>query len=262
MSLLKELGISKVQLKRIVEGKKYKPKIIKQHLTDTELEFGVVSDTHLCSTKECLNELHTFYAILKKMGVEMVLHAGDILSATNVYRGQENEIHTFGFKRQSEYVIKYYPKIEGIKSYYILGNHDLVYWKACGVDVGETISAKREDMIYLGQDKADLTIGKVKIKLFHPGGGTAYADSYHLQKTINSLESGNKPHILIMGHYHRSLYLNDRNVNGLLAGTFEGQTTFQLRKNINPRIGGWTIKVRLDKRGDLVSFQPSWIPFF
>lgn len=262
--ILKELGITKFQLARVVKGKTYKPKIIKKQITDKIFKFGIVSDTHLCSTEERLDELHTFYKICQKVGIDTILHAGDLVSGTNLYRGQENEIHTFGFKRQSEYVIKNYPNLECIKTYFITGNHDLDYWKRAGVDIGEIIASKRPDMIYLGQDRADIIISNVKIRLFHPGGGTAYADSYHLQRTIASLEAGHKPQILIMGHYHRTLYLFDRNVHGFLAGTFEGQTTFQLRKRINPMVGGWTVECRLaeDERNSVVAITPCWIPFF
>ena len=260
----KEFGLNDKQVRRILMGKYGRPRILRRAITDKTFNFGIVSDTHLCSIEERLNELHTFYEICRKKGIKYVVHAGDVVSGSNVYRGQENEIHTFGFKRQADYAIKNYPLVKGIETFFICGNHDLDYWKRAGVDIGEIITAKRPDMVYLGQDQADVVLGNVRIRLFHPGGGTAYADSYHLQRTIAALEAGTKPQILIMGHYHRTLYLFDRNVHGFLGGTFEGQTTFQLRKRINPMIGGWTVKCHIakDKYNSVVSITPCWIPFF
>lgn len=120
--LLKELGISKEQLKRIVSGRKSNPRILKQELSDNTFMFGIVSDTHLCSIHEKLNELSTFYEICRKEGIETIVHAGDLLCGVQVYRGQEQEIHTFGAKKQVDYVVKNYPMIYGIKTYFITGN--------------------------------------------------------------------------------------------------------------------------------------------
>lgn len=262
--LLEEVGLTKAQFLRVLAGRKRKPTIKPIAITDKVCTFGVVSDTHLCSNEEALDELHTFYDICARQGIQHVLHAGDLVAGTNVYRGQENEIHTYGFARQLAYAVKNYPSVPGVTTHFICGNHDLVYWVRAGVDFGEALAAKRPDMIYLGQDRADVTIGTVKVRLIHPGGGNAYADSYHLQRNIASLEGGAKPHVLIMGHYHRSLYLFNRNVHGLLGGTFEKQTTFQMRKNIAPTVGGWTIKARIasDKHDSVVAITPTFIPFF
>lgn len=90
-----------------------------------------------------------------------------------MYHGQENEVHTFGATGQAEYVIKNYPKVAGITTYFCNGNHDLSWWKRSGVDTGDLISAGREDMIYLGQYFGEVELSGVKIHLMHPDGGGA-----------------------------------------------------------------------------------------
>lgn len=262
--LLEKYGITESQLNSILSRKKFTPKILTNQFTETEYEFGVVSDTHLCSTEEKINELHTFYAICKKMGVKVIVHAGDLVAGQGIYRGQENEIHTFGADKQANYAIKHYPKEDGIITYFITGNHDLATYKQSGVDVGSIIANKRPDMQYIGQYQADLVIDSLKIRLLHPDGGGAYALSYRLQKIAEQITSGQKPHILIGGHTHTSLYFFYRNIHIISAGCFEGQTSFLVRKGINPTIGGWTIKVRIanDKKKSVVAITPSFIPFF
>lgn len=57
----------------------------------TDFRIGVVSDTHLCSNEEALDELHCAYDIFKREGITTVLHAGDIVTGRGIYRGQEAE---------------------------------------------------------------------------------------------------------------------------------------------------------------------------
>jgi predicted phosphodiesterase len=264
MKILKEFGLTEPQLRKILSGNKRIPQVIKSQMTNKKFYFGVVSDTHLGSNFEKLDELHTFYSICKKMRIKNILHAGDIVAGQGIYRGQENEIHTFGATKQADYVIKKYPFIKGIKTYFITGNHCLAYWRQNGVDIGKLISEKRKDMLYLGQYQGDVFLNGIKIRLIHPDGAGAYAISYKLQKIAEQIPSGEKPQVLIAGHYHTSLYFFYRNMHLLQAGAFEGQNSYLLRKGINPSIGGWTVEVRIsgDKKGSLVAFVPCWIPFF
>lgn len=260
---LKDMGLTEEEVKKIILGRQKKPKVLDHHITDKHFEFGVVSDTHLCSTEEKLDELHTFYDICRKVGVKTVLHAGDLVSGWRVYRGQENEVKVFGAKNQAEYVIKNYPKVKGIYTYFILGNHDESWYKLAGVDIGELIAAKRDDMWYFGFYEATITLNGVKIMLHHGDGGGAYALSYKAQKYAEAIPSGSKPRVLIFGHWHTAHYFWYRNIHILNAGCFEGQTLFLRRKMLNPAIGGWIVDMRTTKKpNDVVSFKPAWIPFF
>jgi len=262
-NLIKDLGISQGQLKRILAGKNVKPRVLKKNISNKVFTVGIVADTHFCSIHEKINELHTFYAICKKEGIKYVLNAGDLVSGWGIYHGQENEVHTFGAKNQAGYVIKNYPKVEGITTYFITGNHDMSWWNKSGIDVGELISEKRNDMIYLGQYEGNLELGGVKFRLLHPDGGGSYALSYKAQKIAEQIPSGNKPHVLIFGHWHTSHYFFYRNMHIFNAGCFEGQSLFLLRKGINPIIGGWTAEIRIgrDKKGTILSMRPCFIPF-
>ena len=262
--LLDEFGVSESQVRKMLLARKSKkPKVLTRFFTNKEFRFGVVSDTHLCSTHEKLNELHTFYAICKKVGVKHVFHAGDLVAGWGIYFGQENEVHTFGAAGQADYVIRHYPKIEGITTYFITGNHCLSFFKRSGVDIGELVVAKRPDMIYLGQCQGDVEVNGIKFRLLHPDGGGAYAISYRGQKIAEQIPSGQKPDVLMLGHYHVSNYFWYRNMHILNCGSFEGQTLFLLRKGINPAIGGWICTAKKGNGRDRVlAFETSWVPFF
>jgi predicted phosphodiesterase len=267
MKKIKEdFGLSEKQVRAVLlERKKEKPKILRRYFTNKEIKFGIVSDTHLCSNYERLNELHTFYAICEKVGVSEIIHAGDIIDGNGkMYRGQLNEIHTYGVMRQVKYAVKNYPKIEGINTYFICGNHCLSFYNDNGIDIGKLIEEKREDMHYLGQYRATIQIGKAIMEVVHPAGGIAYALSYKSQKYAEQIPSGQKPNVLIFGHWHTSHYFWYRNIHILNAGCFQGQTSYLARKGLNPAIGGWicTIKEGKQKRDKIVAFEPCWIPFF
>jgi DNA polymerase II small subunit/DNA polymerase delta subunit B len=263
MENLKDLGISKRQLERIIRGRKPRIRILKKNFSDDILRIGIVSDTHLCSVQEKLNELHTFYGIMKKEGITDVVNAGDVVCGWGIYKGQENEVHTFGARNQANYVIEHYPKVKGVTTHFITGNHDQSWWNRSGVDIGELVSAKREDMVYLGQYEGNINFGGVKVRLLHPDGGGAYAISYSMQKRIESMVPGNKPDVYIEGHDHTMAYLFMRNVHGIRAGCFEGQTSFLLRKGKQPQVGGWTAEIRTgrDKKKTVLSLRATWIPF-
>ena len=142
MKILKELGLSEAQAKKILlERKRVKPKVLRRYFSDEVIRFGIVSDTHLGSLYERLDELHTFYSICKKKEIEVVLHAGDIIDGNGkMYRGHLNEIHTYGAERQVKWVEKNYPKIKGITTYFITGNHCCSFYNDNGIDVGHLSS--------------------------------------------------------------------------------------------------------------------------
>lgn len=263
--LLKKLGLSENQVKQILlENHRMSPRVLDRYLTKKNvIKFGIVSDTHLCSRQEKLNELHTFYAICKKIGVEDVLHIGDLVDGNGrIYRGQLNEIHTYGVIRQANYVIKNYPQEKGIKTFFITGNHCLSFYNENGVDIGNLIVEKRDDMIYLGQYQADIKLGRAKVRLLHHDKNPAYALSYPGQKLAEQIASGQKPDILLLGHLHSSFYFWYRNIHIFNCGTFQGQTAFLLRKGINPAIGGWICEIKEGKKDNVVALTISWIPFF
>lgn len=261
--IMQELHLSEGQVKDILLGKKQKKgRILKQSMTDEVIRFGAIGDTHACSREEKLNQLNTFYEICQKMGIKTIFHAGDILDGWGVYRGQQSEVHTFGARGQADYVASTYPKFEGITTRFICGNHDESWWKLAGIDVGELIAAKRPDMDYLGMYQADVKIGGIVIRLHHGDGGGAYALSYKGQKFAEQIPSGDKPHVLLLGHYHTAFYFWYRRIHILNVGCFQGQTLFLKRKMLNPAIGGWIVEMRISPDGkNVVAFKPAWIPF-
>ena len=215
-----------------------------------ETKFGLIGDTHLGSKFQQLTYLWDFYEYCAKQGIKTVLHAGDMTDGNGyLYRGQQFEMFLHGFREQREYVIENYPKVDGIKTYVIMGNHDESWIKSADINIVEQIAREREDIEYIGRLGAYAFIEKARAYLIHPIGGSAYAQSYKAQKFIESFSSENKPQLFFLGHWHFALQGFLRNIHYMLTGCFQAQTPYELVRGLHPAIGGWILNFDLDKDG-------------
>mgnify|MGYP000504064655 CR=1 FL=1 len=183
-----------------------------------------------------------------------------------MYRGHEYEIRIHGADNQVNYCCEVYPQVSGITTYFITGNHDLSFWKQAGIDIGTRISEKRQDLVYLGPEEADIIIkngnGQIKLRLVHPGRGSAYALSYHPQKYIEALTGGEKPNAIFMGHYHKSELLpNYRNVVLIQGGCMQSQTPYMRRQNIAAMIGFWIVEFGIEGNS-IVRLKAEFFPYY
>lgn len=242
-------------------------KIHTSYFYNDTARFGLVSDTHLGSLYCAMDNLEAAYDVFEKEGIETVYHCGDLTDGEKMYRGQEYEIFRHGCDAQVEEVVDNYPRRNGVSTHFILGNHDMSFWKRAGVNIGPKIAAARDDMFYLGVEEADIIYRqndkKVRVRLAHPGKGTAYAISYQIQKYIESLTGGAKPHVLCVGHYHKTeLIPQYRNVYAIQAGTLEKQTPFMRARNIAAMMGFWIIEFSVNIPNKVSRFKAEWFSFF
>ena len=152
-------------------------------------------------------------------------------------------------------------EVTGITTMYILGSHDESHYKNGQSTVSEWVSRCRKDMIYLGQDTGEVKINGVKIVMDHPGGGSAQSVSYKPQKRIEILESGSKPKILLIGHYHKCYYFVYRNVRGFNVPCLCDKTQFQQKQGLSNAVGAYFIDIYSDSKGNIQYIQPDEILF-
>lgn len=125
---------------------------------------GLLGDTHIGSKFYQPKLLDDYYKTAMKEGVKNFYHTGDITSGEKMYRGQDYEIYAHGFRAQAQAVVDEYPEHEGVKTYYILGNHDLSFWRTAGANISDYITPRRKDLIYIGDEEANIKISDQKIK--------------------------------------------------------------------------------------------------
>ena len=235
------------------------------------IKFGVVSDTHLNSKYERLGVLYNLYDIFKKEGIKNVFHAGNMIDG--FARFNQFDVFNTGVDEQVAYWCEKYPYREGITTHFITGDdHEGWYVQREHINIGQVMEDTardhygRQDLHHLGYIEAnvEIPIGKrpTRIRIMHPGGGTAYAMSYQPQKIIESLQGGEKPDFLIIGHYHKAESGIIRNVPYIQAGCTEDQTPFMRKKHIKAHIGGWIVELQIAPEGYINRIRTEWIRYF
>lgn len=243
---------------------------VKAYTESQLVRYGLVSDAHLGSKYEQLEKLNLMYDIFAERGITHVYDTGNWIDGEA--RFNVHDIHTHGLDNQIKYWAEHWPKRDGIITSFIAGDdHEGWYTQKYGIDIGahaERIANEmgREDLIYLGYMEHDLVLpaktGETRIRLQHPGGGSSYAISYAPQKVIESLSGGEKPHILHLGHWHKSGYFFSRNIHTVLSGCFQAQSPFMRKKRLAAHLGGWIIEFLQADNGEVLEFRPSFIPFY
>lgn len=246
----------------------HKDQIQERHIevdapVEGRIRFGMASDTHLGSKYQQLTHLRSFCKAAEEWGVDFMLHGGDVIDGIHkAHRGMEYEQFKLGSEGQSAYAVEHLPEVrkrgkgKPVPWHVIGGNHDGWAYQDTGTNILTRIALERPDFHVLGAPQADFHIGPLTIRLLHPSGGTAYARSYKLQKIVEQISSDDKPHILVMGHWHIAAHVPGyRNVEAFAVPCFQSQTPYLQTKGLAPVIGGLLWEAEYDANGlrDLTS---------
>jgi hypothetical protein len=232
---------------------------------------GITSDNHLCNRQSRLDVLHAAYDHFERQGIRTVFNAGNWIDGEA--RFNKTELLTApGMDNQLDYLIDKWPVRKGITTQYIAGDdHEGWYQQREGVEVGQYLQMRaekqgRHDLKYLGYAECDVALrcgtGAAVARIVHPGGGSAYATSYTAQKLVESYQGGEKPQVLIIGHYHKAEYGYPREVHCLQTGCTEDQSLFMRKKKIAAHVGFWEVKIKQNAQGVITRFATEWFPFF
>lgn len=234
--------------------------------------FGYVTDNHLGSKYERLDVLNRLYDIFAEEGITTVFNTGNWIDGEARFNMHDLKVH--GFDAQIRYMIEQYPQREGIVTKYIAGDdHEGWYTQKHGIDAGRTLQERaqklgRNDLEYLGYMENDVILpskdgkGQTVIRLLHPGGGSAYAISYAPQKIVESYSGNEKPHVLLVGHYHKASYDFIRGVHVVQGGTTMDQSPFMRKKRLAAHLGGWIIEFSTLPNGAIDRFRAEFFPFY
>ena len=253
------------------------------------IRFCAISDTH-CENKCCAwDELHAVYDRCVEEGITDIIHAGNLSDGPGDrgFKGHYQEVHSGCYKAYDclEYLHREYPQRDGVTTHYISSStcHEGWEFKSSGLDMGwalangctyctygrendEWVSIDpRPDMHYLGMDAFTITCGperNTRIRVMHPGGGSAYAVSYKSQKWVESLQGGTKPHLGIIGHFHKSNYFRPRDVSVLQPGCLCWQTGFMQKHNLAAEVAAWFVEMYVDAGGSVRRIKLEEMPFY
>lgn len=237
---------------------------------EVEYPIGVVSDSHNASKYERLDVLNALYDRFAEYGVETVYHAGNWIDGE--CRFNKHDIHKHGFNDQQKYFIEVYPHRAGITTHIISGDdHEGWSVQREGIDVGKSMelaarAAERQDLFDLGYMERDIRFeqegGGATLRVIHAGGGSTYATSYTSQKYAESLQGGEKPSVVVVGHFHKFDYSYPREVHMIQPGCVCDQTPWMRKKRIEAHVGGVVLWIRQADNGVFTSVKVQWMPFY
>jgi len=233
---------------------------------------GLVADTHLACKEERLAELHVMYDLFAKEGIKEVFHAGNIVDGY-VPRINGASVIVSGIDDQALYVVDNYPQRAGITTFFITGDDHEGWWQKEGFNYGwyqQQVAERegRKDLKYIGHVEGDVAIKvregarDVMLKIQHPGGGSCYARSYTGQKQVEAFQGGEKPDILVQGHYHVANYMPERNVHVIGMPGFQNQTVFARKKRLRMEVGGAILRFKTTEQGAVSRCQVEFTMFY
>lgn len=240
---------------------------------DNTFLIGACGDTHLGSKYERLDVLNDLYDRFARASVQAVYHTGNWIEGEARFNKFDLAVH--GMEAQCRYLAKHYPARPGLTTFAVAGDdHEGWYGQREGVDIGRFAEAimrreGREDWVNLGFMEAYVRLVNCNtgassvMAVVHPGGGSAYALSYSIQKIIEALDGGEKPAVGLYGHYHKLWAGNIRNVWCLQTGTTKDQDPFMRKKKIDAHVGAAIVGMEQDpETGAIIGFTPQMIRYF
>jgi hypothetical protein len=205
-------------------------------------------------------------------GVQAIFDTGNWIEGESHFN--RYELEAIGLDPQCHILARKHPRTS-IPIYAVTGDdHEGWYAKRDGLDVGRyaesIMRTEGHNWTNLGYMEAEVTLrnaksGKTsKLLVSHPGGGSAYATSYSIQKIVESFEGGEKPAVGLFGHYHKLWCGLIRNVWVAQTGTTQDQSSFQRKMKIEAHVGGipW-IELEQDPRtGAILSMTAPLVRYF
>jgi hypothetical protein len=235
-------------------------------------KFGVLGDNHLCNKHSRLDVLRAAYDRFADLGITDVYNTGNYVDGEKFFNKTELLVRP-GMQAQSDYAVQEYPQRPGITTHFIDGDdHEGWYYQREGVQFGklfeaDAIKAGRTDLHYLGYGECDIKLttpqgGEACLKVVHPGGGSAYATSYALQKLVESYQGGEKPQIIFAGHYHKYESGYPREIHVLQTACTCDQTMFLRKNKIGVHVGFCVVDFDQEEDGSIHRFTVEWNPFY
>lgn len=276
---LKENGYELIVAEDRIEITTPKPAMNEVHIHKTpaagnEIIFGALGDTHLGSKWERLDVLNTLYKDYEEQGITEVYHTGNMVEGDA--RFNKFDVKVYGIEAQTDYFLEHYPQIPGITTYYVTGDDHEGWWmQREGINYGKYLQNKaiecgRDDLVFLGHVEADVIFESPDgnpqnhrhMRVMHPGGGSSYAFSYKPQKIVEAMTGGEKPHICLIGHYHKFDVSYPREVWTVQTGCVQDQSLFMRKRQLQAHVGGCKVRMRQLEDGRLVSFAAEFTPFY
>lgn len=230
---------------------------------NNEFKFVLISDTRFGSTYQQLSILNDIYRKAYDMGYLNVIHCGNI---SNGLYGSTDPYNETCFlpdtQRQIDYIVSNYPKISGLRTYFITGKLDDKHLKDKKINIGKRIAELRDDMVYLGENSCYTKVDNSRMNIMGCSLSKSYTVSYRIQQQVDSYRSEDKPDILLMGGLLQMEKFTYRNVNCISVPSVCATTKKMNDKRYSNTVGAWFVTVKTNKYGKLDSVNAICSPYY
>jgi predicted phosphodiesterase len=251
------------ELKAIADGKSFNPEQQERpviDLTGEVVTIGFITDSHIGSKYFIRDYWTAFVKECEKEEVDYVVHAGDLIEGMSNRPDHVYSLTHIGFSDQMDYATELLSEI-GFPVFIIDGNHDRWGIKSNGIFAVKDVAARLDHVTFLGHDTGDIVINGTTWQAWHGEDGNSYATSYRLQKIVESLRGGEKPHVMLCGHTHKQGYFFERNIHVVSGGALSTQSRWMKGKRIPNHDGFHIIKACIGD-GEIKWFEPRFYPFY
>ena len=228
---------------------------------NNEFRFVAIADTRLGSKSQQLSILNDIYKKAIDMGIHNVILCGNISAGLKPIDDDEANF-IYDTQAQIDYIVKNYPKYEGITTYFISGKLDDKHMRVNNMNIGKRIADARDDMVYLGEDICDINIDRVKMQVINSKLNKTYTSSYRVQQTVDAYRSEDKPDVLLYGGLLQMEKFSYRDVKCISVPSVCATDREMKTKRYANTIGAWYISVKNDSKGRLLSINAIDSPYY
>jgi hypothetical protein len=238
---------------------------------DNTFCFGAFGDLHAGSKYTRWDVREDLVRRSEAAGAQCIFDTGNWIDGEARFNKFDIEAH--GLEGQCRLLAREHPRTK-LPIYAVTGDdHEGWYAQREGIDVGRYCESVMRDAKHnwtdLGFMEAHVVLrnansGKAAtLAVVHPGGGSAYALSYAIQKIVESYEGGEKPNVGLYGHYHKIWSGIIRNIWCVQTGCQQDQTPFMRKRRLEAHVGGSIVSLEQDPRtGAIISMTPQLLRYF
>ena len=204
---------------------------------------GIWADPHFGHTAQQPTIMRKLYDRFRAIGVDAVMCAGDLLEGIYPSRPEhEMEIFAHGLDAQMAVAKDAMRGLDFVTTYLIGSNHPFTFMKHGGVNASRRAESDIPGIKYVSDIVGDIWLRSwLRVRMWHPDGGGTPDDPFKsVRKYIKSLPVTNRPHVIIVGHYHKLGYECIDGIHCFMAGSCVGSTHFATANNLRYELGGWT----------------------
>ena len=226
---------------------------------DSPLKIAVIADIRAGSKCEQFRVLNDMFIKFQREGIKDVFILGNLLEGQykgDIFKEFGRSLITNDAVSQANHFIENFPHVDGIKTYFITGKLDHSFSQK--LNVGEYITSKRDDMVFLGPKSCNVFFNNVSVRMEQLKNGKAYTIAYPPQKYVRSMSRYENYDILMLsGEMNFQHFPEQKGMQIFSIPSVVSRTPRMINDNQSSTIGAYTFEIEFTKNGKLKRIVPT-----